>query len=148
VTKRFRQTEILKLIRRRPVHTQEEIAAALQKLGVEVAQVTLSRDIHELGIVKGPQGYFEPLQTAAADEERAKTLKKAVGEFVRDIKTAQNLVILQTASGNSAPVAYALDKMGWPEIVGTIAGEDTVFAASPDARQALKVRERLLSLLR
>ena len=145
--KTFRQGQILNLIRSRPIHTQEELAEALEKLGIEVTQVTLSRDIREMGLVKGPQGYRESPAAPSAPEDTS-SLPWAVGEFVRDVKTAQNLVILKTDRGNAAPVAYALDRAGWPEIVGTIAGEDTVFAVAPDARQALKAKEKLLALLR
>ena len=148
MTKTYRQAQILKLIRAQPIRTQEELAATLQEVGIEVTQVTLSRDVRELGLVKGTQGYQEPSQAVAGGEEPTSTLKHVVAEFVRDIKTAQNLVIIKTAPGSSAPVAYALDKEGWAEIVGTVAGEDTVFAATPGSRQALKAKEKLLALLR
>jgi transcriptional regulator of arginine metabolism len=147
VTKKYRQTEILKLIREQRIHTQEELCTALQKVGIEVAQVTLSRDLRELGIVKGAEGYRESERPPSEGEEHSKASKRALEEFVRGISTAQNLVIIRTAAGNSAPVAYAMDNIGWPEVVGTIAGEDTVFVAAPDAKQALKVKEKLLSLL-
>lgn len=147
MTKPYRHGQILNLIRSQPIRTQEELASALHRVGIEVTQVTLSRDIRELGLVKGPQGYREPERVAVPPEETS-NLKRALEEFVRDVKTAQNIVILRTASGNAAPVAYALDRVGWPEIVGTVAGEDTVFAAAPDARQAVRAKEKLLALLR
>ena len=147
MTKAYRQGQILNLIRHQPIRTQEELAQALLKVGIEVTQVTLSRDIRDLGLVKGPQGYREPDRVAVQPEETG-NLKRALEEFVRDVRTAQNIVIIKTAPGNSAPVAYALDREGWPEIVGTIAGEDTVFAAAPDARQAVRAKEKLLALLR
>ncbi len=147
VKKTFRQGQLLNLIRSQPIHTQEALALALQKTGIEVTQVTLSRDLRDLGLVKGPQGYREPQQAAAAPEE-AGGLKWVLEEFVRDIRTAQNLVIIRTAPGNAQPVAFALDRENWPEIVGTIAGDDTVFAAAVDPKQALKAKEKLLALLR
>ena len=136
------------MIRGQSIRTQEELSAALEKVGIEVAQVTLSRDIRELGLVKGPQGYQEASQAAPAGEEPANTLKRVVEEFVREVKTAQNLVIIKTTRGTSAPVADALDRENWPEIVGTIAGEDTVFAATADARRAQQAKEKLLALIR
>ena len=147
MTKAYRQGQILNLIRAQPIRTQEELAHALHRVSIEVTQVTLSRDIHELGLVKGPQGYREPERAAAPPEEKG-NLKRAVEEFVRDVKTAQNIVILKTAPGNAQPVAVALDREGWPEIVGTVAGDDTVFVAAVDARQALRAKEKLLALLR
>ena len=136
--KTFRQGQILNLIRNQAVHTQEELAEALKTLGIEVTQVTLSRDIRELGLVKAPQGYREPqVATQVGLAEETGTLKWLVEEFVRDVVTAQHLVIIKTAPGNAQPVAVALDKEGWPEIVGTIAGDDTVFVAAPYLKQAL-----------
>ena len=148
MTKTYRQAQILKLIRGQSIRTQEELSAALEKMGIAVTQVTLSRDIRELGLVKGPQGYQEASQPAAGGEEAANTLKRAVEEFVQEVRTAQNLVIIKTTRGTSAPLADALDRENWPEIVGTVAGEDTVFAAAPDARRAQQAKEKLLALIR
>ena len=147
MTKAYRHGQILNLIRSQPIRTQEEMAGALQRLGIKVTQVTLSRDIHELGLVKGPQGYREPERVTASTEEE-QSLQRTLEEFVRDVKTAQNLVIIRTAAGNAQPVAAALDRKAWPEILGTVAGDDTVFAATPDPRQAVRAKERLLALLR
>jgi transcriptional regulator of arginine metabolism len=148
VTKTYRQAQILRLIRAQSIRTQEELSAALSKIGIEVTQVTLSRDVHHLGLVKGPNGYQEPGGPAAASKESVTPLKRAVVEYLREIKTAQNLVIIRTVRGTAAPLADALDQERWPEIAGTIAGEDTVFAAANDSRQALKAKEKLLALLR
>ncbi len=146
--KTFRQGQILNLIRSQLIHTQEELSLALKKLGIDVTQVTLSRDMREIGLVKTPQGYREAQEAAAAGEGNTGALKHAVEEFVRDVQTAQNIVIIRTDPGNAQPVAFALDNGDWPEIVGTIACDDTVFAVAPDSKQALKVKERLLALLR
>ena len=147
MTKSYRQGQILNLIRSQQIGTQEELAHALAKLGIRVTQVTLSRDIHEIGLVKGPRGYREPERFLAEPEESG-NLQRAVEEFVRDVRTAQNLVIIKTAPGNAQPVAAALDRARWPELAGTLAGDDTVFAAASDARQAQKAKEKLLALLR
>jgi transcriptional regulator of arginine metabolism len=148
VTKTYRQAQILKLIRAQSIRTQEELSAALAKSGIEVTQVTLSRDIRELGLVKGAKGYREPAESATPAGGRATVLKRAVEEYMREVKTAENLVIIKTMRGTAAPMADALDHEGWPEIAGTIAGEDTIFAAAVNARLALKVKEKLLALLR
>lgn len=147
MTKSYRHGQILNLIRSQPIRTQEELAHALYRVGIEVTQVTLSRDIRELGLVKGQQGYREPERVAVPTDEPS-NLKRALEEFVRDVKTAQNIVIIKTAAGNAQPVAVALDREAWPEIIGTVAGDDTVFAAAPDARQADRAKEKLLALLR
>ena len=146
--KTYRQGQILNLIRKQEIRTQEELAQGLEKLGIDVTQVTLSRDIRELGLMKGQQGYRVPEQTAAPGPEETGTLRWAVQEFVRDVQVAQNLLVIRTDLGSAQPVAVALDREAWPEIVGTLAGDDTVFVAAPDAKQALKAKEKLLALLR
>lgn len=148
MTKTYRQAQILKLIRAESIRTQEELSLALQKIGIAVTQVTLSRDVRELGLVKTPSGYQEPRQAAASGPEEPDTLTRVVQEFVREVQVAQNLVVIKTASGNAPPVAVALDKEAWPEVVGTVAGEDTVFAVAPDAKRAQQAKEKLLALLR
>ena len=145
--KTYRQGQILNLIRNEHIRTQEDLAAALKKVGIDVTQVTLSRDIHELGLLKGPGGYHEPQGDAARSSEVG-TFQWTLEEFVRDVKTACNLVIVKTAPGNAQTVAVALDRQGWPQIIGTLAGDDTVFAATPDAKQALHVRSKLLEMMR
>ena len=145
--KTFRQGQILNLIRSQTIRTQDDLATALKKIGIDVTQVTLSRDVRELGLVKGAQGYGEhPTETVA--EAEVGTFQWTLEEFVRDVKTAQNLVGMSTAPGHAQTVAVALDQEGWPEIVGTLAADDTVFVASPDGKGALKLREKLLGLMR
>ena len=146
--KTFRQGQILNLIRNQRIHTQEEFSLALKKLGMDVTQVTLSRDMRELGLVKTPQGYQEAQQAAAAGERQAGALARVIEELVRDVQAAQNIVIIRTDPGNAQPVAFALDNAAWPEIAGTIAGDDTVLAVASDSKQALKAKEKLLALLR
>ena len=146
--KTFRQGQILNLIHGRPIHTQEELASGLKKLGIEVTQVTLSRDIHELGLVKTPQGYLEPQRAEHLARAELSTLKWLLEEFVRDVRTAGQLLVIKTAPGNAQPVAVALDREEWPEIIGTLAGDDTVFAAAPDSKRANKAKEKLLALMR
>ncbi len=147
MTKAYRHGQILNLIRSQSIRTQEDMAQALQRIGITVTQVTLSRDIRELGLVKGQQGYREP-DHASTPTNEANNLKRTLEEFVRDIRTAQNLVIIRTAAGNAQPVGAALDRQAWPEILGTVAGDDTVFAAAHDARSAARAKEKLLALLR
>ena len=148
MNKAFRQGQIRNVIRTRSVHTQEELAEALQRLGIHTTQVTLSRDIREMGIVKTPDGYreIEALEEGPpADEEHA---RRAVEEFLRDVRTAQNLLVLKTDPGNANPLAVALDKASWPEVVGTIAGDDTVLVVAPDAATARTLEARLSGYIR
>jgi transcriptional regulator of arginine metabolism len=144
MNKNYRQGQILKLIRAKALHTQEELARALRAIGIPATQVTLSRDIRELGLVKTNAGY-----TPAGDiTTNGPDVETLVREFVLDIRVAQNLLVLRTPPGNANSVGVALDKADWPEITGTIAGDDTVLIVAPDARVAEGLRDRFLRLIR
>src|SRR4051812_8066180 len=120
MTKSYRQGQILKLVHAGNISTQEDLAQALKACGVEATQVTLSRDIREMGLVKTPEGY-----RALAARERPEDLASLAGEFLRDVRMAQNQIVLRTAPGHASSVAVALDSANWPEVVGTLAGDDT-----------------------
>ena len=144
MNKAFRQGQILNLIRARRLHTQEELADALRDQGISATQVTLSRDIRELGLVKTPNGYAE----AASAKPAALSLAQIAREFLRDVKVAQNLLVLRTPPGHANALASALDRADLPEIAGTIAGDDTVLVVSEDHKTALALRTRFLAYLR
>ena len=148
MNKTYRHEQVLNLIRQNEIRTQEELSQALRSLGVRVTQVTLSRDIKKMGLVKGPRGYQESASAAESRNENVGLLKRAISEYVKDVLIAQNLVVLRTVRGTAAPVSDAIDQEHWAEIVGTIAGEDTVFAATKDNKKALEIRDRLMNLLR
>jgi transcriptional regulator of arginine metabolism len=142
MTKTYRQGQILKLIRSRKISTQEDLAQELKNLGIAATQVTLSRDLRELRLVKTREGYQE-----MAPEEIGPQFSILAGEFLKDVLRAQNLVILKTSPGHANSVAVALDSEQWPEIVGTIAGDDTILVIAPDNPTAESVQEKLLELL-
>ncbi len=143
MNKTFRQGQILKLIRSRRILTQDDLGRELKEaFGIQTTQVTLSRDIRELGLVKTSEGY-QQLSPATAGPE----LATIAGEFLQDARIAQNLLVLRTSPGNANALAVALDKEEWPEVVGTIAGDDTILIVAPDAATAAKLRERLLGYL-
>jgi transcriptional regulator of arginine metabolism len=124
------------------VHTQEEIAEELAKRGVPATQVTLSRDLRELGLVKTPSGY-----RALSREEPEGDTVGVISEYVIDMRSAQNLIVLKTDPGHANPVAVALDYSGWIEVVGTIAGDDTVLVITPDNAAAEQLKTRLLEMM-
>jgi transcriptional regulator of arginine metabolism len=142
MTKSFRQGQIQKLIRSRSVFTQEELARALKEVGIDATQVTLSRDMRELGLVKTSDGYRQ-LDRDGGNLHFA-TL---AAEFLQDVRIAQNQVVLRTAPGHANSVAVALDDEEWPEVVGTIAGDDTILVICPDSITAEAVRTKLIGLL-
>jgi transcriptional regulator of arginine metabolism len=142
MNKSYRQGQILKLIRSRTIFTQEDLAKELRNLGVPATQVTLSRDIRELGLVKTPDGYKQ-----LDSEPGGPDFATVAGEFLYDVKVAQNLVVLKTSPAHASSVAVALDNEDWPEITGTIAGDDTILVVTPDPETAQTICKRLLDML-
>jgi transcriptional regulator of arginine metabolism len=142
MNKNFRQGQILKIIHSREIYTQDELARELAQLGIQTTQVTLSRDMRELGLVKTPEGYRNlPTESAGPD------LVDVVNEYLQDIRMAQNLVVLRTSPGNASSLAVALDHAELEEVVGTIAGDDTILVITVDAQKAENFRERMMELL-
>ena len=142
MNKSYRHGQILNLIGARAIQTQEELAHALRDLGVAATQVTLSRDIRELGLVKTPDGYKQIVRESSGPD-----FANVAADFLLDVRVAQNLIVLKTSPANASTLAAALDRERWPEVVGTIAGDDTVLVISPDAAAAGVLREKLLRLL-
>jgi transcriptional regulator of arginine metabolism len=113
-------------------------------VGVRATQVTLSRDIRELGLVKTAEGYARPVESAAlAGPDLATVLR----EFLLDVRIAQNQLVLITPPAHASSVAEALDQAAWPEIVGTIAGDNTVLVIAPTGKKAGTLREKLMRFL-
>lgn len=142
MSKIFRQGQILKLIRTKSIHTQDDLAQELKRLGLTATQVTLSRDIRELGLAKTPEGYRQ-----IAENEAGPSLATLAAEFLQDVRLAQNLVVLKTSPGHANSVAVALDAEEWPEVVGTLAGDDTIVVIAPDNATAETVRAKFLGML-
>jgi transcriptional regulator of arginine metabolism len=145
--KRLRQNRILQLIAREPMLTQEHLAHRLAQEGLRVTQATLSRDIKELRLVKTPEGYAVPGAPGEAPAPHLPSLSHLLREFVVDIRTAQNLLVLRTPAGSAQPVAAALDAQGWPELVGTLAGDDTILAVSSSAQACRLLSKKIRELM-
>jgi transcriptional regulator of arginine metabolism len=132
-----RREEILGIIRSSEVHSQDELQAALHRRGFEATQPTLSRDLRELGVAKTPNGYAAlPLSAGSAavvslltPATREHRLQQALAEYALSAEQAGNLVVIRTAVAGAQPLAVAIDNAGMPEVVGTIAGDDTIFLA-------------------
>lgn len=144
-----RHRKILEIIHQRPVATQVELAAALREAGFEVTQTTVSRDVKELGLVKASDGrttrYLPPgEQPVAAGEER---LRRLFRDYVWEVAANETLVVVKTLPGAAQGVASALDYARWPEILGTVAGDDTIFVALRLRDQVDPLRARLAGLL-
>lgn len=141
MTKLARQQLIVELAHDGPLPNQQELVKILSRRGYAVTQATLSRDFNELGLVRTSEGYTLP--NGDAPTEPAPTVSRIVREFVRDVRRAQNLLVIKTTSGSAQPVALAVDAEGWEEVVGTVAGDDTVLIITPDNKNARKLQTRL-----
>ena len=146
MSKAARQKAILELLHRGRVESQEELQGFLAKRGFEAGQATLSRDIRELGLVKTPDGYASA-RNATVVEPVLPSVSRLVREFVVDVRLAQNLIVLKTSVGSAQPVAAAVDAEDWPEVVGTLAGDDTILVISPDNRTAQQLVRRIQGML-
>jgi transcriptional regulator of arginine metabolism len=137
----YRRTQILDLLRTEEVETQEDLRRKLARRGIHVTQATVSRDIEELGLVKTRTGYRLPVGSPQP------ALPIVLKEFLTDARQAANLVILKTRPGNAHSVAVALDAEPWEGVVGTVAGDDTIFIATSGSRQAAQIRKKILALV-
>jgi len=145
MSKLTRQQLILQLIENGKVANQEDLRRALARQGQQVTQATLSRDIHELGIVKTGNGYA--VATQATGETALPSAERLVREFVLSVREAQNQLVLKTSVGSAQPVAAALDAEGWEEVLGTIAGDDTVLIICDNKHGAERVSNRRREML-
>ncbi len=137
-TKTFRHGQILRLVSSERISNQEDLRRRLAQQRMRVTQATLSRDLQELKLIKTREGYRTP---AATSDEAAPVppLTRALREFLLDIRPAENLLVLKTPPSGAQPLAAALDGAKFPEIAGTIAGDDTVLIITPTR----KTRESL-----
>ena len=142
MNKSFRQGQILKTIRAREIFTQEELARELGALGIQTTQVTLSRDMRELGLVKTVEGYRQ-----LSTEPNGPRLEDVVNEYLQDIRVAQNLVVLRTSPGNASTLAVSIDRDDAPDVIGTVAGDDTVLVITPDNAAADGFRKRMMQMI-
>lgn len=141
MAKLARQQTILELAHEAPLPNQQELCKVLARRGFQVTQATLSRDINELRLVKTPEGYILPNGDAPAEPMPA--VSRVLREFVREIRRAQNLLVIKTIPGSAQPVAVAVDAEGWEEVVGTVAGDDTILVISGNNKKARQLQTRL-----
>ncbi len=143
VSKKARQGRILEIIRGGGVRSQEELLSLLEKEAVRVAQATLSRDIRELGLVKVRGSYQVSGEAVVGPPDEV--LRRTLGQYVIRTGLSGNIVMVKTSPGNAHSVGVVLDAAQWPEVLGTIAGDDTVFVLlrrSGSGKQLLgKIRE-------
>src|ERR1700676_1957984 len=134
MSKTPRHKAILGLLDGGPVESQDSLQQRLERKGYDVGQATLSRDIHELKLVKGPEGYRRAGEGNGGESVLPSVMHLA-RQFVVEIRQAQNLLVVKTTVGSAQPVAAALDASHWPEVVGTIAGDDTVVVIATEQKK-------------
>ena len=156
-TRAARHARIVAVLADRNIRSQAELLEALRADGVEVTQATLSRDLDELGAVKlrtpdgGPGVYVvpedgSPLAARATDEDPPHRLARLLGELLVSAEASANLVVLRTPPGASNFLASALDRAGMPEVLGTVAGDDTILVISRDPNGGQALVRRFLAL--
>ena len=151
VAKAERQDAILRAIEENHIDTQEQLAEALRQAGMQVTQATISRDIRELGLSKialgnGNSRYATLVRTD--DVEKNERLGRIFAESVLSVAQAYNLIIIKTLSGSGSAAAELIDSLPWPEIVGTLAGDNTIFVAVQSREKVHAVIQRFQEMLR
>jgi len=150
-----RHNAIQELVGNSLIQSQDDLRRKLRRRGFAVTQATLSRDLHELQLFKGPAGYGLPNGNgngntpglAVEDDDSPPTVAEVLETFGLRSRQAMNQVVIGTVMGGAQPVAAALDYEQWPEVVGTIAGDDTVLVICPDLRRAAEVQAKLRKIL-
>lgn len=147
--KRARQTTIRELIEAREVGSQEELRKLLRQRGWDVTQATLSRDLRELGVarVSTPDGARYTLSSAGPPTEESPILEAVLPPLFRSVDGVSELVVIRTVPGGAQPIARAIDAESWPDILGTLAGDDTILliCRSSSARDRLVRRIKALA---
>jgi len=145
MSKLSRHAVIRELVEETEVSSQDELRRKLFRRGHRVTQATLSRDIHELGLLKTSEGYKVP--QGEEGELALPSIERLIQTFVYDVRTALNQVVIKTSAGSAQPVSAAIDAEDWEEVVGTIGGDDTILTITTDSRSAEKLAQRLRKLM-
>jgi transcriptional regulator of arginine metabolism len=143
--KTYRQSAILELVSRQVVCSQATLRQQLAARGITATQATISRDIKDLGLVKrAVDGVYQRVPTGIPSTTvRGDRVRRAVVEHLCRVDRVQQLLVLKTEPGQSQPLAFALDQAAWPELVGTVAGDDTILAVMRTERSARSLERRL-----
>lgn len=143
--KQWRQKKILEIIKKERVETQEDLAAALKRDGINVTQATISRDIKELGLIKVPgdnNAFRYAVPGEAALVRSNERLKRVFLEHVLGLDYSENLIVIKTHPGGAQTVASAIDQAGWSEVIGTVGGDDTILVVVKPKSAVKAVMER------
>jgi transcriptional regulator of arginine metabolism len=148
--KQLRQRAIRDVVEQRPIRTQQELAGALRERGFRTTQATISRDVAELGLIKvsrdTSQVYALPPRLVEAETSGEDRLRKLLADLPAEFRESGLILVVRTLPGSAHAIAAALDRARWPEVAGSIAGDDTVFVAFPDRGSLQRIKRRLARL--
>lgn len=145
-----RQIKIQEIITKEAIHTQEELAEHLREAGYDVTQATVSRDIKEMGLIKVPtpdDDYRYAIPGSAQTINSLERLKRRMQETVVNVDDSENLIVIRTISGNAQALADLIDKGNWKEIIGTVAGDDTILLVIKPLSAVAAVRKRIADIM-
>ena len=148
--KSYRQTAILSLIEQQDIKTQEELAMKLRERGVSVTQATISRDIKELRLLKvlSPGGGYKYATAEKAEHGVSDRFVRMFIDSVISIGYSGNIIVIKTLSGSANVAGEAIDSMRWPEILGTLSGDNTIFVVARNAEEVPDLVERFQEIIR
>ena len=148
--KTHRQAKVKEIVERLVIRTQDELAEALRNEGIDVTQATVSRDIKGMMLVKVPTGdgsYRYAFPSEHNVTVSVARLEKTFQDSVLSVNSSGNIIVLRTLPGTAQAVAYVLDNVRWPEIIGTVAGDDTIFLVVKPEKAVETVKERFESIM-
>ena len=145
-----RHDMISKLIASENVETQEDLASRLRELGFPVTQATVSRDIKELRLIKvlTPEGKYKYATVEKAEADMQERFIRMFSNCVLTVSSAGNLIVIKTITGSAPAAAEAVDSLKWPDILGTIAGDNTIFIAVRDGRSVSDIIRKFQKMLK
>ena len=148
--KTVRQVAILDIIEKQEIETREELASALNARGIRVTQATVSRDIKELRLLKvlTPSGKYKYATGDQADNNLTDRFIRMLAESLLSVSSANNLIVVKTLSGSANVAAEALDSMHWPEVLGTLAGDNTVLLIIRSNEETITVTSRIREMMK
>lgn len=148
--KTVRQVAIHDIIEKQEIETQEELASALNARGIRVTQATVSRDIKELRLLKvlTPSGKYKYATGDQADNNLTDRFIRMLAESLLSVSSANNLIVVKTLSGSANVAAEALDSMHWPEVLGTLAGDNTVLLIIRSNEETITVTSRIREMMK
>ncbi len=149
MTRTGRQLKLIEIINKNEIETQEALAEALRNEGYLVTQATVSRDIKDLGLIKvmTPNKTYKYAQPASTEQKSSGKMLNLFRECVISIDYAGHLIVIKTVSGGANSAATLVDKLNFPEVMGCVAGDDTILVVIKDQQKIVPIVEKLKSLL-